>query len=164
MPPGDGRVASPSGGCATRPRASIGWMDDVGADRRVGRRAQLRVVVGAVQPEAAGEVDQRLLLRQRPQHRHRRLQRRQLAIGVEDVELGIVLAERGARFGVVRNPVAVHVVAVDQSQNHVPRAARVVGEVVLHADGAASNVMIAIRSAAVHLCSRNFSAAEKARI
>ena len=96
MPPGERCVASPSGGVATRPRASIGLIVDVGANRGVDRRAQLRLVVGAVQPQAAGEVDQRLLLRQRPQHRHRRLQRRQLAVGVEDVELGVVLAERRA--------------------------------------------------------------------
>ena len=62
MPPGDGRVASPSGACATRPRASIVWIDDVGANRGVDRRAQLRLVVGAVQPQPAREVDQRLLL------------------------------------------------------------------------------------------------------
>ena len=66
---------------------------DVRADRRVDGRAQLRLVVDAVQPQAAGEIDERLLLGQIPQHRRRGLQRRQLAIGVEDVELGIVLAE-----------------------------------------------------------------------
>ena len=62
MPPGDRCVASPSGACATRPRASIGKNDTFGADRGVDRRAQLRLVVDAVQPQAAGEVDQRLLL------------------------------------------------------------------------------------------------------
>ena len=89
-------MASPSGAVATRPRASTGKIDDVGANRRVDRGAQLRLVVDAVQPQAAGEVDERLLLGQRPQHVDRRLQRRELPVGVEDVELGIVLSEGGA--------------------------------------------------------------------
>ena len=111
---------------------------DVGADRGVGRRAQLRLVVDAVEPQAAGEVDQRLLLRQRAQHRRRRLQRRQLAVGVQDAELGIVLPEGGADVGVVGDAVAVLVVAEDQRLDHVAQRAAVGGEVLLDADGAAA--------------------------
>ena len=86
---------------------------------------------------SAGEVDQRLLLRQRPQHRHRGLQRRQLPIGVEDVELGVVLAERRAQFRIVREAVAVLIVAVDQLVDDLAQLRPVVGEVLLDPDGAA---------------------------
>ena len=98
MPPGDGVVASPSGACATSPRASIGMNATFARMAALVRRAQLRLVVDAVQPEAAGEA--------RPatsapaataQHGRRRLQRRQLAIRVQDAELGVVLAEARCR-------------------------------------------------------------------
>ena len=119
--------------------ARVDWVQrHVGTDRGVGRRPQLRLVVDAVQPQAAREVDQRLLLRQRPQHGGRRLQRRQLAVGVQDAELRIVLAEGGADVGVVRDAVAILVVAVDQRLDHVAERAAVGGEVLLHAHGAAA--------------------------
>ena len=95
---------------------------DVRANRGVDRGAQLRLVVGAVEAQAAGEVDQRLLLGQRPQHRDRRLQRGQLTIGVEDVELGVVLSERRACLGMSGIAVAVLIVAEDQNLDD-PRAA-----------------------------------------
>ena len=60
---------------------------------------QLRLVVDAVEPQAAGEVDQRLLLVERAQHLDGGLQRGQLAVGVEDVELAVVLAEGRAGVG-----------------------------------------------------------------
>ena len=69
MPPGDAprRVAERRRGDQA---ARVDRIDrDVRANRGVDRGAQLRLVVGAVQPQAAREVDQRLLLRQRPQHR-----------------------------------------------------------------------------------------------
>jgi hypothetical protein len=100
--------------------------------------AQLRLVVHAVEPQAAGEIDQRLLLGQRPQHRRRRLQRRQLAVGVQDAELGIVLAEGGADVGVVGDAVAVLVVAEDQRLDDLAEDAAIAGEVLLDADGAAA--------------------------
>ena len=60
---------------------------------------QLRLVIDAVEPQAAREVDQRLLLVERLQHTDRRLDGGQLPVGIEDVELAIVLPERGARVG-----------------------------------------------------------------
>ena len=69
MPPGDAL----RGVAERRHRDEAARVDRVDrhvrADRGVDRGAQLRLVVGAVQPQAAGEVDQRLLLGQRPQHR-----------------------------------------------------------------------------------------------
>ena len=137
MPPGDG---------AWRRRAArwrhqaarVDRMDrDVRAERGVDRGAQLRLVVDAVQPQAAREVDQRLLLGQRPQHRDRRLQRRQLAIGVEDVELGVVLTERRcpgrACPGCRRRPSRRR---RSELQNDL-RSGAVVGEILLHPHGAA---------------------------
>ena len=91
------RPASPAsrrpGACATRPRASTGKNETFGADGGVDGGAQLRLVVDAVQPQAAGEVDQRLLLVELAEHLDGGLQRGQLAVGVEDVELAVVLAE-----------------------------------------------------------------------
>jgi hypothetical protein len=95
----------------------------------------LRLVVRAVETDAARKVEERLLLRKRTQHRDRRLQRRELAIGVEDVELGVVLAE-SAPFRMVRDTVVVLVVTVDQYLNDFPQRGLVVGEVGLHGDRA----------------------------
>ena len=50
--------------------------------------------------DAAGEVHQRLLLGEGPEHLGGRFERRQLAVGVEDVELGVVGGERGVGVGV----------------------------------------------------------------
>ena len=81
-------------------------------DRRVDGGAQLRLVVDSGACHAAGEVDQRLFLRESAQHLHRRFQSRQLAIRVEDVELGVVRRVGGAGVGLavvaytaVRHPV-----------------------------------------------------------
>ena len=68
----------------------------VGANRGIDRGVQLRLIVDAVQTQAACEIDQRLLLAQRSQHADRGLQRGQLPVGIEQVELGIVLTECGA--------------------------------------------------------------------
>ena len=53
----------------------------------------------AVQPQAAGEVDQRFLLAELAQHFRGGLQRGQLAIGIENIELAVVLAEGRAGIG-----------------------------------------------------------------
>ena len=76
-----------------------------GTDGSVDRGVELRLVVCAIQPQTAGEVDQRLLLAELPQHFGGGFERRQLAVGVEDVELAVVLTESGSgigRAGVVR--------------------------------------------------------------
>ena len=52
-----------------------------------------------MQAQAAGEVDQRFLLVKLPQHFGDRLQRGQLTIGVEDVELTVVLTKRRPGIG-----------------------------------------------------------------
>jgi hypothetical protein len=44
-------------------------------DGGVGGRAQLRLIVDAVEPQTAGKVDERLLFRERPQHGGRGLKR-----------------------------------------------------------------------------------------
>ena len=123
---------------ATSPRASTGKIETLDANRRVDRRAQLRLVVDAVQPQPAGKVDERLLLGERPQHADRRLQRRELAIGVEDAELGIVLSEGGA--DIVRrvgNAVAVQIVARHDSEDDLVQLRPIVGELLPDAHAAA---------------------------
>ena len=93
-------VASPSGACGHQPARVDRPERYAGANRR-----QLMVarncawLFDAVQPQAAGEIDQRLLLVQLPEHLDGGLQRGQLAVGVEDVELAVVLAERRAGVG-----------------------------------------------------------------
>ena len=111
---------------------------DVRADRGIGGRAHLRVVVSAVHTEAVREEDERLLLGQRTQHRHRRLQRRQLPVGGEDVELAVVLAECGAEVLEVEHAVAVGVLAVGQDVEDVRELPPVVGEILLHPHGPAA--------------------------
>ena len=136
-PPGDAL-----GGVAERRQrhqaARVDRVDgDVGAHRGVGRGAQLRGVVGAVQAQAAAEVDERLLLGERPQHGDGRLQRRELPVGVEDVELGVALAEGRRLVGLVADAVAVLVLAVDQHVDDVADHGAIGGEVLLDADRAA---------------------------
>ena len=104
----------------------------VGANGGVRRRAQLRLVVDAVETKPAGEIDERLLLRQTAQHRGCRLKCRQLTIRVQDAELRVVLAERGADVGVVGDAVAVLVVAEDQRLHDLAQRAPVAGEILLH--------------------------------
>ena len=72
---------------------------DTRAHRSVDRRVQLRLIVHPVQAQAAGEVEQGLLLAQLAQHRRRGLQRGKLPVGVEDVEFAVVLAEGRAGIG-----------------------------------------------------------------
>ena len=85
------RVAERSPGdqasCIDRPEGNAR------ADGRVDRRVQLRLIVDAVQAQAAGEIDQGLLLAQLAKHLGRGLERAQLAVGVEDIELARVLPE-----------------------------------------------------------------------
>ncbi len=99
MPPGD-----PLRGVAQRRlRHQAARVDGperhAGADGGVDGGVQLRLVVDAVQPQAAGEVDQRFLLVELAQHLGGGLERGQLAVGVEDVELAVVLAEGRAGVG-----------------------------------------------------------------
>ena len=74
-------------------------MADAGLDGRIHRGVQLRLVVDAVQAQAAGKVNERLLLVHVPQHPGRGLQRGELAVGIEDVELAVVLPEGRAGVG-----------------------------------------------------------------
>ena len=60
---------------------------------------KLGLIVDAIQTEAAGEVDQSLLLVDLAEHLGGGLQGGELAIGIEDVELAVVLAEGGAGVG-----------------------------------------------------------------
>jgi hypothetical protein len=69
------------------------------ANRRVDGGVQLRLIIDSVQPQAAGEIEQGLLLIERAQHPGGCLQRRKLAIRVENVELGIVLPESRTVIG-----------------------------------------------------------------
>jgi hypothetical protein len=77
-----------------------------GVERHIGLHGgvhgggQLRLVIAvAVARHAAGEVDQRLLFRQRAEHLGRGFESRQLAVGIEDVEFGIVRREGRAGVG-----------------------------------------------------------------
>ncbi len=60
-------LAPPPGGSAIRPRASIGIDRHVRLHRRIDRGFQLRLVIHAGLADAAGDVHQRFLLRQRRQ-------------------------------------------------------------------------------------------------
>ena len=74
---------------------------DVRPTRRIECGAQLRLVIDAVEIQAAGEVDQRFLFAQHAEHLDGGLQRGQLAVGIEEVELAAVLTKvGGAVFGV----------------------------------------------------------------
>ena len=97
----------------------------------------MRLVVDAVELQAAGEINQRLLLVERAQHFGGGLQRGQLAVGVEDVELAVVLSERGAGIG--RAGVVVFVEALrfgDQLADRRLQQVAIVGEILQHLDGA----------------------------
>src|SRR5260370_29137478 len=63
------------------------------ADGRIDGGLQLRFIVYAIQSQAAGKVDERLLLVQLPKHSGGRLQRGKLAVSIEDVALAVILAE-----------------------------------------------------------------------
>ena len=109
----------------------------VGPKRGIRRRAQLRLIVDAVQPQPAGEIDQRLLFRQRLQHADGRLQRRELPVGIENVEFRVVLSKACAHVERVRDAVAVQIVVVNEPHNHFLQRGVVVGEIGLHFHGAA---------------------------
>src|SRR3984885_2585407 len=72
---------------------------DTRSNSRVDGSVQLCLVINAVEAQAAGEVDERFLFVQLAQHLGRGLQGGELAIGVEDVELAVVLPECGAGVG-----------------------------------------------------------------
>ena len=140
---------------------------DAGADGRVDGGVQLRLVVHAVQPQAAGEVDQRFLLVELAQHLGGGLQRGQLAVGIEDVELAVVLAEGGAGVGgagVVDGVVEALVFADDHGFDDAQQPVAIVGEILQHLHRARLvNVMMATRSAGVICVRMNLRAASKAR-
>ena len=98
---------------------------------------QLRLVVDAVQPQAAGEVDQRLLLVQLAQHLGGGLQRGELAVRVEDVELAVVLAEGRAGIGaagIVDGFSVALAFADDQRFENAEQPVAIGGEVLQHID------------------------------
>ena len=98
---------------------------------------QLRLVVQTVALYAAGEIDQRFFLVQRPEHFDRCFERGQLAVGVENVELGIVLLERGAGVGcAVVLVVDFESLAFsdDQASNVLGQKIAIVGEIFHHLD------------------------------
>ena len=64
---------------------------NVRSNRRGRCRPKLRLVVDSVLRDAAREVDHRLLLREGRQHFDRVLNGGELAVGVENIELGVVL-------------------------------------------------------------------------
>ena len=135
-PPGDGLVASPSGGVATSPRASMVWMATFAriAALTVARSCAWLSVPFSRRPLAKKISD--FCSGKRPKQRHRRLQRGQLAIGVEDVELAVVLAEGGSRQR-IGHAVAILIVAEDQDLDDLPQQRAVVGEILPHPHGAA---------------------------
>ena len=63
----------------------------------------------------------------------RRLQRRKLPVGAEDIELGVVLPELRAFHVRIADAVAVLVLAVHQDFDDLPQLGLVVREVLLHA-------------------------------
>ena len=69
------------------------------ANGGVDRGMKLGLVIDPVESESAGKVDKRLLLVELAEHLGSRLQRGKLSIGVEDVELAIVLAKCGPGIG-----------------------------------------------------------------
>ena len=92
-------VASPSGAIRDQAARINGPERDTRSNGRVDGGVQLRLVINAIEAEAAGEVDERFLLVQLAQHFGGGLQGGELAIGVEDVELAVVLSKCGARVG-----------------------------------------------------------------
>ncbi len=104
----------------------------VAADGGIDGGAQLRLVVQAGLGHAAGEVHQGLLFGQRAEHAHRCFERGQLAVGIEDVEFGVVRRISGA--GVFRAVIAggagdVGALADGQALDVLGQKVAVVGEV-----------------------------------
>ena len=113
---------------------------DAGADSGVDRGVKLGLVINAVEPEPAGEVDERFLLVQLAEHLGRGLQRGELAIGVEDVELAVVLAKRGAGVGtacVVDGLGGALAFADNHGLENAEQLVAIGGEVLQDVDGAA---------------------------
>ncbi len=113
---------------------------DARLDGGVDRRVELGLVVDAVEAKAAGEVDERFLLVQLAEHLGRGLQRGELAVGVEDVELAVVLAEGGARYRRCwrrRSSRRALALADDQGLEDAEQPVAVGGEVLQDVDGAA---------------------------
>ncbi len=113
---------------------------DAGFDGCVDGGTKLGLVVNAVEAETAGEVDKRLLLVQLAEHFGRGLQGRELAVGVEDVELAVVLAKRGSCIGTagvvdgLGRPLAL---ANDEGLEDAEQLVAIGGEVLKDVDGTA---------------------------
>ena len=111
-----------------------------GADGAVDRGVELRLVVHAIQPQAAGKVDQRFLLAELPQHFGGGLQRGQLPVGVEDVELAVVLTKRRSGVGsagIVRDSSKSLAFSHDHGFDDAQQPVAVIREILKHVDGAA---------------------------
>ena len=107
------------------------------ADGGVDGGAQLRLVVDAGLADAAGEIDQRLLFGERAQHARRGFQRGQLAVGIEDVEFGVVGGVRRAGVflvigagGAVDREIAAF--ADGQALDDLGQGVAIVGEILQH--------------------------------
>ena len=94
------------------------------------------MIVDAVQPQPACKIDQCFLLGERPEHGDRRLKRRQLTVGIENVELPVVLSEGRSGFG-IGDSVAILVFAENQILDDLPQGCTVVREILFDADAAA---------------------------
>ena len=101
-------------------------------DSGVDRGVKLGLVVNAVQSKATGKVNERFLFGQLAKHLGRGLQGRELAIGVEDIELAVVLAEGGPGVGAACIVDAVLVslaFAHDEGCKYAEKLVAIVGEV-----------------------------------
>ena len=90
--------------------------------------------------QATGEVDERFLLIQLPEHPRGRLQRGELAVGIEDVELAVILTEGRAGVGaagVVDGFGRALALSHDQSLKDAQQAVAIGSEVLQHIDGSA---------------------------
>ena len=113
---------------------------NTGADGGVDGGMKLSLVIDAVEAQPAGEVDERLLLVQLAQHFGCGLQRRELAIGIEDVELAVILAKRGAGIGaagVVDGLGGTLAFADDHGLENAEQLVAIGGEVLQNVDGSA---------------------------
>ena len=115
---------------------------DVRPNRRVDGGAQLRLILRSGLADAAGEIDQRLLLRQRSQHLRRRFKRAQFLVGIENIELSVIRDEcRSVVHSVVRIAyLGIHSqlagFADVKSLDHRRQGFAVVSEVLLHSQPA----------------------------
>jgi hypothetical protein len=104
---------------------------DVRSSRSVQRGPQLGLVIDAVKIQSTREVNQRFLFSDQAEHVDGGLQGRELAVGIEEVELAAVLAEVGS--GVLGD---VLVFRIEQPLNRADQAIFVIGEIAADANGA----------------------------